>query len=169
MENFYEMTETEAIIQNMVENLDFMSFQLSTGNIFTNEQRDQTSTDKINNLTDKAGDHLIAAMEKLTELKAIVNNSVEVLPDDKAFMELSYEEMLEEISKNPERFLHEVDSAESIAILENSKILHVTDVLLDKKDAVLIEIEAADGQHVDMIKTDDTLFCSGWKEVVDNG
>lgn len=163
--SYFEMNETEATLENWLDNLDFMVYQLTTGNIFTNEQRDQTSTEKINDLTDKASNQLISAMETLTELKSIVNNSVEVLPDDKELMELSYKEMLKEVSENPERFLHEVDCAESAEILVNSKILSVSDIKFDGKEAVLIEIETVDGQHIYMIKTDESLLCSGWKEV----
>lgn len=163
--SYFEMNETEATLKNWLDNLDFMVYQLTTGNIFTNEQRDQTSTEKINDLTDKASNQLISAMETLTELKSIVNNSVEVLPDDKELMELSYKEMLKEVSENPERFLHEVDCAESAEILVNSKILSVSDIKFDGKEAVLIELETVDGQHIYMIKTDESLLCSGWKEV----
>lgn len=163
--SYFEMNETEATLENWLDNLDFMVYQLTTGNIFTNEQRDQTSTEKINDLTDKASNQLISAMETLTELKSIVNNSVEVLPDDKEPMELSYKEMLKEVSENPERFLHEVDCAESAEILVNSKILSVSDIKFDGKEAVLIELETVDGQHIYMIKTDESLLCSGWKEV----
>lgn len=163
--SYFEMNETEATLENWLYNLDFMVYQLTTGNIFTNEQRDQTSTEKINDLTDKASNQLISAMETLTELKSIVNNSVEVLPDDKELMELSYKEMLKEVSENPERFLHEVDCAESAEILVNSKILSVSDIKFDGKEAVLIELETVDGQHIYMIKTDESLLCSGWKEV----
>lgn len=163
--SYFEMNETEATLENWLDNLDFMVYQLTTGNIFTNEQRDQTSTEKINDLTDKASNQLISAMETLTELKSIVNNSVEVLPDDKELMELSYKEMLKEVSENPERFLHEVDCAESAEILVNSKILSVSDIKFDGKEAVLIELETVDGQHIYMIKTDESLLCSGWKEV----
>lgn len=163
--NFDEMTEVEATIENQLDNLDFMIYQLTTGNFFTtDEPRDRATIDKINKLTSKAGVQLISAMEALTELKSIVNNSVEVLSDDKEF-ELSYEEMIEEISKNPERFMHEVDSAESVAILENSKILNVSDIKFDGEEAVLIELETVDGQRIYMIKTDESLLCSGWKEV----
>lgn len=163
--SYFEMNETEATLENWLDNLDFMVYQLTTGNIFTNEQRDQTSTEKINDLTDKASNQLISAMETLTELKSIVNNSVEVLPDDKELMELSYKEMLKEVSENPERFVHEVDCAESAEILVNSKILSVSDIKFDGKEAVLIELETVDGQHIYMIKTDESLLCSGWKEV----
>mgnify|MGYP004472362619 FL=1 len=163
--SYFEMNETEATLENWLDNLDFMVYQLTTGNIFTNEQRDQTSTEKINDLTDKASNQLISAMETLTELKSIVNNSVEVLPDDKELMELSYKEMLKEVSENPERFLHEVDCAESAEILVNSKILSVSDIKFDGKEAVLIELETVDGQRIYMIKTDESLLCSGWKEV----
>lgn len=163
--SYFEMNETEATLENWLDNLDFMVYQLATGNIFTNEQRDQTSTEKINDLTDKASNQLISAMETLTELKSIVNNSVEVLPDDKELMELSYKEMLKEVSENPERFVHEVDCAESAEILVNSKILSVSDIKFDGKEAVLIELETVDGQHIYMIKTDESLLCSGWKEV----
>lgn len=163
--SYFEMNETEATLENWLDNLDFMVYQLTTGNIFTNEQRNQTSTEKINDLTDKASNQLISAMETLTELKSIVNNSVEVLPDDKELMELSYKEMLKEVSENPERFLHEVDCAESAEILVNSKILSVSDIKFDGKEAVLIELETVDGQHIYMIKTDESLLCSGWKEV----
>lgn len=163
--SYFEMNETEATLENWIDNLDFMVYQLTTGNIFTNEQRDQTSTEKINDLTDKASNQLISAMETLTELKSIVNNSVEVLPDDKELMELSYKEMLKEVSENPERFLHEVDCAESAEILVNSKILSVSDIKFDGKEAVLIELETVDGQRIYMIKTDESLLCSGWKEV----
>lgn len=163
--SYFEMNETEATLENWLDNLDFMVYQLTTGNIFTNEQRDQTSTEKINDLTDKASNQLISAMETLTELKSIVNNSVEVLPDDKELMELSYKEMLKEVSENPERFVHEIDCAESAEILVNSKILSVSDIKFDGKEAVLIEIETVDGQHIYMIKTDESLLCSGWKEV----
>ena len=164
--NFNEMTETEATLENQLDNLDFMVYQLATGSIFTaDEPRDQATIDKINKLTDKASDQLISAMETLIELKSIVNNSVEVLPDDKEFMELSYKEMLKEVSENPERFLHEVDCAESAEILVNSKILSVSDIKFDGKEAVLIELETVDGQHIYMIKTDESLLCSGWKEV----
>lgn len=104
-------------------------------------------------------------METLTELKSIVNNSVEALPDDKELMELSYKEMLKEVFENPERFLHEVDCAESAEILVNSKILSVSDIKFDGKEAVLIEPETVDGQRIYMIKTDESLLCSGWKEV----
>lgn len=163
--SYFEMNETEATLENWLDNLDFMVYQLTTGNIFTNEQRDQTITEKINDLTDKASNQLISAMETLTELKSIVNNSVEVLPDDKELMELSYKEMLKEVSENPERFVHEVDCAESAEILVNSKILSVSDIKFDGKEAVLIELETVDGQHIYMIKTDESLLCSGWKEV----
>ena len=163
--SYFEMNETEATLENWLDNLDFMVYQLTTGNIFTNEQRDQTSTEKINDLTDKASNQLISAMETLTELKSIVNNSVEVLPDDKELMELSYKEMLKEVSENPERFVHEVDCAESAEILVNSKILSVSDIKFDGKEAVLIELETVDGQHIYMIKTDESLLCSGWKDV----
>lgn len=163
--SYFEMNETEATLENWLDNLDFMVYQLTTGNIFTNEQRDQTSTEKINDLTDKASNQLISAMETLTELKSIVNNSVEVLPDDKELMELSYKEMLKEFSENPERFVHEIDCAESAEILVNSKILSVSDIKFDGKEAVLIELETVDGQHIYMIKTDESLLCSGWKEV----
>lgn len=163
--SYFEMNETEATLENWLDNLDFMVYQLTTGNIFTNEQRDQTSTEKINDLTDKASNQLISAMETLTELKSIVNNSVEVLPDDKELMELSYKEMLKEVSENPERFLHEVDCAESAEILVNSKILSVSDIKFDGKEAVLVELETVDGQRIYMIKTDESLLCSGWKEV----
>lgn len=163
--SYFEMNETEATLENWLDNLDFMVYQLTTGNIFTNEQRDQTSTEKINDLTDKASNQLISAMETLTELKSIVNNSVEVLPDDKELMELSYKEMLKEVSENPERFLHEVDCAESAEILVNSKILNISDIKFDGKEAVLIELETVDGQRIYMIKTDESLLCSGWKEV----
>lgn len=163
--SYFEMNETEATLENWLDNLDFMVYQLTTGNIFTNEQRDQTSTEKINDLTDKASNQLISAMETLTELKSIVNNSVEVLPDDKELMELSYKEMLKEVSENPERFVHEIDCAESAEILVNSKILSVSDIKFDGKEAVLIELETVDGQHIYMIKTDESLLCSGWKEV----
>ncbi|MDY3257982.1 MAG: hypothetical protein SOX14_06610, partial [Ruminococcus callidus] len=70
--SYFEMNETEATLENWLDNLDFMVYQLTTGNIFTNEQRDQTSTEKINDLTDKASNQLISAMETLTELKSIV-------------------------------------------------------------------------------------------------
>lgn len=164
--NFNEMTETEATLENQLDNLDFMVYQLATGSIFTaDEPRDQATIDKINKLTDKASDQLISAMETLIELKSIVNNSVEVLPDDKEFMELSYKEMLKEVSENPERFLHEVDCAESAEILVNSKILNVSDIKFDGEEAVLIELETVDGQRIYMIKTDESLLCSGWKEV----
>ena len=164
--NFYEMTEAEATIKNQLDNLDFMVYQLATGNIFvTDEPRDKASIDKINELTSKASDQLISAMETLIELKSIINNSVEVLPDDKEFMELSYKEMLKEVSENPERFLHEVDCAESAEILVNSKILNVSDIKFDGEEAVLIELETVDGQRIYMIKTDESLLCSGWKEV----
>lgn len=163
--SYFEMNETEATLENWLDNLDFMVYQLTTGNIFTNEQRDQTSTEKINDLTDKASNQLISAMETLTELKSIVNNSVEALPDDKELMELSYKEMLKEVFENPERFLHEVDCAESAEILVNSKILIVSDIKFDGKEAVLIEPETVDGQRIYMIKTDESLLCSGWKEV----
>lgn len=163
--NFNEMTETEATLENWLDNLDFMVYQLITGNIFTNEQGEQTNTEKINDLTDEASDQLISAMETLTELKSIVNNSVEVLPDDKELMELKYKEMLKEVSENPERFLHEVDCAESAEILINSKILNVSDIKFDGEEAVLIELETVDSQRIYMIKTDESLLCSGWKEV----
>lgn len=164
--NFNEMTETEATIENQLDNLDFMVYQLATGNIFTaDEPRDKASIDKINELTSKASDQLISAMETLIELKSIINNSVEVLPDDKEFMELSYKEMLKEVSENPERFMHEVDCAESAEILVNSKILNVSDIKFDGEEAVLIELETVDGQRIYMIKTDESLLCSGWKEV----
>lgn len=164
--NFYEMTEAEATLKNQLDNLDFMVYQLATGNIFvTDEPRDKASIDKINELTSKASDQLISAMETLIELKSIINNSVEVLPDDKEFMELSYKEMLKEVSENPERFLHEVDCAESAEILVNSKILNVSDIKFDGEEAVLIELETVDGQRIYMIKTDESLLCSGWKEV----
>ena len=164
--NFYEMTEAEATIKNQLDNLDFMVYQLATGNIFvTDEPRDKASIDKINELTSKASDQLISAMETLIELKSIINNSVEVLPDDKEFMELSYKEMLKEVSENPERFMHEVDCAESAEILVNSKILNVSDIKFDGEEAVLIELETVDGQRIYMIKTDESLLCSGWKEV----
>ena len=143
-----------------------MVYQLTTGSIFTaDEPRDQATIDKINKLTGKASDQLISAMETLIELKSIINNSVEVLPDDKEFMELSYKEMLKEVSENPERFLHEVDCAESAEILVNSKILNVSDIKFDGEEAVLIELETVDGQRICMIKTDESLLCSGWKEV----
>ena len=164
--NFYEMTEAEATFKNQLDNLDFMVYQLATGNIFvTDEPRDKASIDKINELTSKASDQLISAMETLIELKSIINNSVEVLPDDKEFMELSYKEMLKEVSENPERFLHEVDCAESAEILVNSKILNVSDIKFDGEEAVLIELETVDVQRIYMIKTDESLLCSGWKEV----
>lgn len=164
--NFNEMTETEATIENQLDNLDFMVYQLATGNIFTaDEPRDKASIDKINELTSKASDQLISAMETLIELKSIINNSVEVLPDDKEFMELSYKEMLKEVSENPERFLHEVDCAESAEILVYSKILNVSDIKFDGEEAVLIELETVDGQRIYMIKTDESLLCSDWKEV----
>ncbi|MFQ6985362.1 MAG: hypothetical protein ACLRNU_03330 [Lachnospiraceae bacterium] len=164
--NFNEMTETEATLENQLDNLDFMVYQLTTGSIFTaDEPRDQATIDKINKLTGKASDQLISAMETLIELKSIINNSVEVLPDDKEFMELSYKEMLKEVSENPERFLHEVDCAESAEILVNSKILNVSDIKFDGEEAVLIELETVDGQRICMIKTDESLLCSGWKEV----
>ena len=154
--NFYEMTEAEATFKNQLDNLDFMVYQLATGNIFvTDEPRDKASIDKINELTSKASDQLISAMETLIELKSIINNSVEVLPDDKEFMELSYKEMLKEVSENPERFLHEVDCAESAEILVNSKILNVSDIKFDGEEAVLIELETVDVQRIFMIKTDE--------------
>lgn len=75
--NFNEMTETEATLENQLDNLDFMVYQLTTGSIFTaDEPRDQATIDKINKLTGKASDQLISAMETLIELKSIVNNSV---------------------------------------------------------------------------------------------
>lgn len=163
--SYFEMNETEATLENWLDNLDFMVYQLTTGNIFTNEQRDQTSTEKINDLTDKASNQLISAMETLTELKSIVNNSVEVLPDDKELMELSYKEMLKEVSENPERFLHEVDCAESVNVLAKGKILDVSDIKIDGGDAVSIRVETVDGQIVEMLNTDNGLLCTGWKEV----
>lgn len=47
--NFNEMTETEATLENQLDNLDFMVYQLTTGSIFTaDEPRDQATIDKIN-------------------------------------------------------------------------------------------------------------------------
>lgn len=163
--SYFEMNETEATLENWLDNLDFMVYQLTTGNIFTNEQRDQTSTEKINDLTDKASNQLISAMETLTELKSIVNNSVEVLPDDKELMGLSYKEMLKEVSENPQHFLHEVDCAESVNVLAKGKILDVSDIKIDGGDAVSIRVETVDGQIVEMLNTDNGLLCTGWKEV----
>lgn len=71
--NFNEMTETEATLENQLDNLDFMVYQLTTGSIFTaDEPRDQATIDKINKLTGKASDQLISAMETLIELKSII-------------------------------------------------------------------------------------------------
>ena len=164
--SYFEMNEVEANLDNMMNSLEFANYQIATGSIFTaDEPRDRATIDKINELTSKASNQLISAMETLPELKSIVNNSVEVLPDDKELMGLSYKEMLKEVSENPERFLHEVDCAESAEILVNSKILSVSDIKFDGKEAVLIELETVDGQRIYMIKTDESLLCSGWKEV----
>ncbi len=164
--SYFEMNEVEANLDNMMNSLEFANYQIATGSIFTaDEPRDRATIDKINELTSKASNQLISAMETLTELKSIVNNSVEVLPDDKELMGLSYKEMLKEVSENPQHFLHEVDCAESVNVLAKGKILDVSDIKIDGGDAVSIRVETVDGQIVEMLNTDNGLLCTGWKEV----
>ena len=65
--------------------------------------------------------------------------------------------------------MHEVDCAESAEILVNSKIVSVSDIKFDGKEAVLIELETVDGQRIYMIKQMNHCFalvgkrCKRWR------
>lgn len=149
--NFNEMTETEATLENQLDNLDFMVYQLTTGSIFTaDEPRDQATIDKINKLTGKASDQLISAMETLIELKSIVNNSVEVLPED---AERDFEE------------IEEVDYADAIPSLYGAKVTNIENVKFENENGVLIEFDTVDGSRAKLIYAMGSLYHVGGGEI----
>lgn len=109
---YFEMNETEANLKNMMNTLEFLDYQIATGNIFTvGETVEQENIDKINDLTSEISDSLCKALDGVTEIQKIIDGSATELP--------------EEIKAEQEKghiFMHEVDCADAISHLQGQQL-----------------------------------------------
>lgn len=147
---YFEMNETEANLKNMMNTLEFLDYQIATGNIFTvGETVEQENIDKINDLTSEISDSLCKALDGVTEIQKIIDGSATELP--------------EEIKVEREKghiFMHEVDCADAISHLQGAAVTAMGNIKFDGEDATEIIFKTKDGKNVELIYTWGALLCS---------
>lgn len=147
---YFEMSETEANIENMMNVLEFANYQVATGNVFAiGDMASKEAVEKINDLTADISHQLCEAMDKLTEIKIILDDSTEELP--------------EEIKTEQEKghiFMHEVDCKDALYGLQGATVLSMEDIKFDGEDATDIIFKTKDGKNVELIYTMEALLCS---------
>lgn len=149
---FFEMTETEANLNHLLNVIEFADYQIATGNCFTpGETEDRDQIHKINDLTSDASNHLQKAMEKIIDILGLVMGDSE-------------EELPEEIKAEREKghiFMHEVDGTDAISHLQGATVTSMENIKFDGEDATEIVFKTKDGKNVELIQTMDALLCSG--------
>ena len=147
---YFEMNETEANLKIMRNTLEFLDYQIATGNIFTvGETVEQENIDKINDLTSEISDSLCKALDGVTEIQKIIDGSATELP--------------EEIKAEREKghiFMHEVYCVDAISHMQGAAVTSMGSIKIDGEDATEIIFKTKDGKNVELIYTMEALLCS---------
>lgn len=167
---FFEMTETEANLNHLLNVVEFADYQIATGNCFTpGETEDRDTIHKINDLTSDASNHLQKAMEKIIDILGLVmGDSEEELPEETedtnledldkicAKNEIGVDEILEKNSVKA----YEVDNIDALSCLHGATVEATEELSDDEKSIYIIGFKTKEGQKVELIHKDGILACT---------